>query len=117
MINKESIRPKMVSKKLIKHNKNNKLRRTHRGGSNGNTGYTFDQKDVVGGQMARVGYSHCDTPAYYNQYQVYDVALPTQSAGSKSKSKSKSKSQSKSKSKSKSVSKKSRKVSKRSIRK
>jgi hypothetical protein len=27
----------------------------------------------MGGQMARVGYSHCDTPEYFNQFQVYDV--------------------------------------------
>ena len=42
------------------------------------SGYTFNQSDVMGGQMARVGYSDCDPPAYYNKFQVYDVPTPTQ---------------------------------------
>ena len=42
------------------------------------SGFTFNQSDVMGGQMARVGYSDCDTPAYYNKFQVYDVPTPTQ---------------------------------------
>ena len=46
--------------------------KTHRGGAYGNTGYTFNQSDVMGGQMSRVGYSHCDTPEYFNKFQVYD---------------------------------------------
>ncbi len=72
-------------------------------------GFTFDQKDVIGGQMARVTYSDCDSPAYYNKFQVYDV----QNGGSKkSKKTQKKRLVSKSKSKSKS---KSRKV-KRSVR-
>lgn len=72
------------------------------------SGFTFNQSDVIGGQMARVGYSECDTPSYYNKYMVYDTAAPVavqQSAGArKSKSKrSRKVSKSKSKSKSKSV--------------
>ena len=55
-------------------------KRTHRGGSYGNTGYSFNQQDVIGGQMARVGYSHCDNPEYYNKFQVYDVPIQDQSA-------------------------------------
>ena len=42
------------------------------------SGYTFNQSDVMGGQMARVGYSECDTPAYYNKFQVYDFPEPAQ---------------------------------------
>jgi hypothetical protein len=57
-----------------------KRSRTHRGGSLGNTGFTFNQQDVIGGQMARVGYSHCDNPEYYNKFQVYDVPIQDQSA-------------------------------------
>lgn len=67
----------MVARKQLrtKSRKSKTTRRTrkHRGGANGNTGYTFNQSDVMGGQMARVGYSHCDTPEYFNQFQVYDV--------------------------------------------
>ncbi len=56
-------------------------------------GFTFDQKDVIGGQMARVSYSDCDSPTYYNKFQVYDV----QNGGSKKSQKKivKSKSQKK----------------------
>ncbi len=42
------------------------------------SGFTFNQSDVMGGQMARVGYSECDAPAYYNKFQVYDFPAPTQ---------------------------------------
>jgi hypothetical protein len=49
-------------------------------------GYTFDQSDVMGGQMAVKGYSECDTPAYFNRHQIYDVKV-----GGAKKSKSKSK--------------------------
>ena len=42
------------------------------------SGFTFNQSDVMGGQMARVGYSDCDAPAYYNKFQSYDVPVPTQ---------------------------------------
>ena len=42
------------------------------------SGFTFNQSDVMGGQMARVGYSDCDSPAYYNKFQVYDVPAQTQ---------------------------------------
>jgi hypothetical protein len=42
------------------------------------SGYTFNQSDVMGGQMARVGYSECDTPVYYNKFQVYDFPIPTE---------------------------------------
>ena len=42
------------------------------------SGFTFNQSDVMGGQMARVGYSDCDSPAYYNKFQVYDVPASTQ---------------------------------------
>jgi len=52
--------------------------RKQRGGSSGNTGYTFDQKESIGGQMSRVGYSDCDTPTYYNKFQVYDVPVQSQ---------------------------------------
>jgi len=48
-------------------------------------GYTFNQLDVMGGQMARVGYSECDTPSYYNEHKVYDVTR----GGSKSRKTSK----------------------------
>jgi hypothetical protein len=51
-------------------------------------GYTFDQKDVIGGQMAVKGYSDCDTPAYFNRYQIYDVKV---GGGKKSKKSKKSK--------------------------
>ena len=74
------------------------------------SGFTFNQSDVIGGQMARVGYSECDTPSYYNKYMIYDTptqAAPVavqQSAGARrSKRSKKSNSKSKSKSKSKSV--------------
>jgi hypothetical protein len=85
-------------------------------------GFTFDQKDVMGGQMARVSYSDCDSPTYYNKFQVYDVQnggskksqkkivksksqnknnkSKSQKKNTKTKSKSKSKSKSQSKSKS-----------------
>jgi hypothetical protein len=64
-------------KKTLKH-KSKSSARKQRGGSSGNTGYTFDQKDSIGGQMARVGYSDCDTPSYYNKFQVYDVPVQSQ---------------------------------------
>ena len=76
--------------------------RKHRGGAYGNTGYTFNQSDSMGGQMARVGYSHCDTPEYFNKFQVYDVpemvstATPVPQIGGKRK-KSKKTSEKKSK--------------------
>ncbi len=38
-------------------------------------GFTFDQGDVIGGQMAVKGYSECDTPAYFNRHQIYDVKV------------------------------------------
>ena len=38
-------------------------------------GFTFDQSDVMGGQMAVKGYSECDTPAYFNRHQIYDVKV------------------------------------------
>ena len=67
----------MVARKQLrtKSRKSRTTRRTrkHHGGANGNTGYTFNQSDVMGGQMARVGYSACDTPEYFNKFQVYDV--------------------------------------------
>jgi hypothetical protein len=67
----------MVARKQLrtKSRKSRTTRRTrkHRGGAYGNTGYTFNQSDSMGGQMARVGYSHCDTPEYFNKFQVYDV--------------------------------------------
>ena len=47
--------------------------RKQRGGSSGNTGYTFDQKESIGGQMSRVGYSHCNNPDYFNQHKIYDI--------------------------------------------
>jgi hypothetical protein len=75
----------MVAKKQLrsKSRKSRTTRRTrtrkHKGGAFGNTGYTFNQSDVMGGQMARVGYSHCDTPEYVNTYQIYDVPEMTPS--------------------------------------
>lgn len=67
----------MVARKQLKtkSRKSRTTRRTrkHRGGAYGNTGYTFNQSDVMGGQMARVGYSACDTPEYFNKFQVYNV--------------------------------------------
>ena len=67
----------MVARKQLrtKSRKSRTTRRTrkHRGGAYGNTGYTFNQSDAMGGQMARVGYSACDTPEYFNKFQVYDV--------------------------------------------
>ncbi len=61
------------------------------------SGFTFNQSDVIGGQMGRVGYSECDIPSYYNKAMVYDVAVPVQqSAGARKTKKSKSKSKSKS---------------------
>jgi hypothetical protein len=51
---------------------NRRNRRKMRGG-NGNTGYTFNQQDVIGGQMSRVGYSHCNNPDYFNQHKIYDI--------------------------------------------
>ena len=63
-----------MKRKTQKHTRKS----VHRGGSSGNTGYTFDQKDSIGGQMARVGYSDCDTPTYYNKFQVYDVPIQNQ---------------------------------------
>jgi hypothetical protein len=67
-------------------------------------GFTFDQKDVIGGQMSRVSYSDCDSPSYYNKFQVYDV----QNGGSKKSKKTQkkrliTKSRSRSNSKSKKV--------------
>ena len=49
---------------------NRRNRRKMRGG---NTGYTFNQQDVIGGQMSRVGYSHCNNPDYFNPLKVYDI--------------------------------------------
>jgi hypothetical protein len=69
----------IVKRKTMKR-KGKGRARVHRGGSHGNTGYTFNQQDVIGGQMARVGYSHCDNPEYYNKFQVYDVPIQDQSA-------------------------------------
>ena len=85
------------------------------------SGYTFNQNDVMGGQMARVGYSECDTPVYYNKFQVYDFPTPTQGAqevqpvqaGGRRKKVSKKSSMKKSKSKSKKSMKKSKKSMKR----
>jgi hypothetical protein len=82
----------MVARKQLR-TKSRTTRRTrkHRGGAFGNTGYTFNQSDVMGGQMARVGYSHCDTPEYFNKFQVYDVpemvstATPVPQVGGKGK--------------------------------
>ena len=87
------------------------------------SGYTFNQSDVMGGQMARVGYSECDTPVYYNKFQVYDFPTPTQGAqevqpvqaGGRRKKVSKKSSMKKSKSKSKKSMKKSMKKSKKSM--
>ena len=45
--------------------KNRTRRRKMRGG---NTGYTFNQQDVIGGQMSRVGYSHCNNPDYFPKH-------------------------------------------------
>ncbi len=91
----------MVARKQLrtKSRKSRTTRRTrkHRGGAFGNTGYTFNQSDVMGGQMARVGYSACDTPEYVNQFQVYDVpemvstATPLPQVGGKRKRSKKSK--------------------------
>jgi hypothetical protein len=54
------------------------------------SGFTFNQSDVIGGQMARVSYSDCDSPSYYNKFQVYDVNPSVQqSAGGKRAKKSK----------------------------
>ena len=50
-------------------------------------GFTFDQSDVMGGQMAVKGYSECDTPAYFNRYQVYDVKVGGGKKSKKSKKK------------------------------
>ncbi len=63
----------MVARTKSRKSKTTRRTRRHRGGAFGNTGYTFNQSDVMGGQMARVGYSHCDTPEYFNKFQVYDV--------------------------------------------
>ena len=71
---------KSRSKTMKKKHMMKKRSRTHRGGSLGNTGFTFNQQDVIGGQMSRVGYSHCDNPEYYNKFQVYDVPIQDQSA-------------------------------------
>ncbi len=71
-----SVKRKSMKKTLKSKSKSSS--RKQRGGSSGNTGYTFDQKDSIGGQMARVGYSDCDTPAYYNKFQVYDVPVQSQ---------------------------------------
>jgi len=87
------------------------------------SGYTFNQSDSMGGQMARVGYSECDTPTYYNKFQVYDFPEPAQGvqdvqpvqAGGRRKKVSRKSSMKKSKSKSK-KSKKSMKKSKKSMR-
>jgi hypothetical protein len=77
----------------------------------------------MGGQMARVGYSDCDSPAYYNKFQVYDVPAstqevqpvqPVQSGGRKKSSKTSKRSTKKSKKSSK-RSKKSSKRSKKSM--
>ena len=91
----------MVARKQLrtKSRKSRTTRRTrkHRGGAYGNTGYTFNQSDVMGGQMARVGYSHCDTPEYVNKFQIYDVpemvstATPVPQVGGKRKRSKKSK--------------------------
>lgn len=70
----------MVKSSKTMKRKHTMRKRTHRGGSLGNTGYTFNQQDVIGGQMSRVGYSHCDNPEYYNKFQVYDVPIQDQSA-------------------------------------
>jgi hypothetical protein len=70
------------------------------------SGFTFNQSDVIGGQMSRVGYSECDTPSYYNKYMVYDTAAPAapvavqQSAGARKSKSKRSRKISKSKSKS-----------------
>ena len=54
------------------------------------SGFTFNQSDVIGGQMARVSYSDCDSPSYYNKFQVYDVQpVVQQSAGARRVKKSK----------------------------
>jgi hypothetical protein len=85
----------MVAKKQLRtksrKSRTTKRTRKHRGGANGNTGYTFNQSDVMGGQMARVGYSACDTPEYFNKFQVYDypemvsTATPVPQIGGKRK--------------------------------
>lgn len=109
----------MVARKQLrtKSRKSRTTRRTrkHRGGAFGNTGYTFNQSDVMGGQMARVGYSHCDTPEYFNKFQVYDVpemvsnAIPLPQVGGKRTKKSKKTSEKRKSSKKSKKSKKSRK--------
>ena len=81
------------------------------------SGFTFNQSDVIGGQMSRVGYSECDTPSYYNKYMVYDTAAPVQQTAGARRSRRSIRSthrkvKSKSKSKSKSVKRESRKRSK-----
>ena len=86
------------------------------------SGFTFNQSDVMGGQMARVGYSDCDSPAYYNKFQVYDVPAstqevqdvqPVQSGGRKKRSTKRSKKSSKKSKRSKKSMKKSKKSMKR----
>ncbi len=81
----------MVARTKSRKSKTTRRTRRHRGGAFGNTGYTFNQSDVMGGQMARVGYSHCDTPEYVNKFQIYDVpemvstATPVPQVGGKRK--------------------------------
>lgn len=76
-----------MAKTRSKINKRNK--RKMRGG---NTGYTFNQQDVIGGQMSRVGYSHCNNPDYFNPNKVYDIPkiesnpVPSSQVGGKKRS-------------------------------
>ena len=66
-------------------------RRNSRKMRGGNTGYTFNQQDVIGGQMSRVGYSHCNNPDYFNQHKIYDIPkieanpVPSSQVGGKKK--------------------------------
>ena len=74
--------------RMSKKSKMTKRHHRQRGGSGGNTGFTFNQSDIIGGQMARVGYSQCDNPDYFNPHKIYDVPQqqPSTQVGGKRKS-------------------------------
>ena len=87
-------RKSKVSKKSRMSKKSKMSKRHHRGGSGGNTGFTFNQSDIIGGQMARVGYSQCDNPDYFNTHKIYDIPQqqPSSQVGGRRKSRKGSKS-------------------------
>jgi hypothetical protein len=75
----------MAKSRVNIKNKRGGSKKLQKGGSLGNTGFSFNQSDVIGGQMSRVGYSHCNNPDYFNQYKIYDVPVQSAQVGGKRK--------------------------------